>query len=64
MNSAVRGLILLGVVSVSAVFGLSMFLENASGDFLELLKVGEAGVRLAALSFIPLGVYLAYKSAK
>ena len=64
MNDAVRGWMVLGVVAVAAAFCFSLFLGDASGDFLEILKLGETGVKLAGFAFIPLGVFLLYKSFK
>lgn len=63
-GKAVRGLMILGVIAVSAAFSLSIFLENASGQFLEILRLNEAGVKLMGLGFIPLALYLMYRSVQ
>jgi len=61
-GKAVRGLMILGVIAVSAAFSLSIFLENASGQFIEILRLGEVGVKVMGLGFIPLALYLLYRS--
>lgn len=63
-GNAVRGLMILGVIAVSAAFSLGIFLENASGQFLEILRLGEAGVKVMGLGFIPLALYLLYRSVQ
>lgn len=63
MKNAVKSFVVLGVVAVVATFSFSLFLQNASGDFLEILKLGKAGVKLIGLAFVPLGIYLAYKAS-
>lgn len=63
MKNAVKSFVVLGVVAIVATFSFSLFLQNSSGDFLEILKIGKAGVKLVALAFVPLGVYLAYKAS-
>lgn len=62
VNSAVRGFVVFGLVAVAAAFSFGIFIQNSSGQFLEILRLGESGVKLMGLAFIPLGLYLAYKS--
>ena len=64
VGRSVRGIMVFGVVAVAAAFSLSVFLGDATGEFLEILRMGEAGVKLAGLAFIPMGLYLAYKSVQ
>lgn len=61
-NSA-KIFIVFTLVGVASVFSFSILLQNASGDFLEILKMGKAGVKVLALAFIPMGGYLVYKAA-
>ncbi len=58
----VRGIVIFGVLVVSAAFSFSFFMNDASGDFLEILQIGEAGILLSGLAFIPLGLYLVWKA--
>jgi len=62
VNSAVRGFVVFGVLAVAAAFSFGIFIQNSSGQFLEILRLGESGVKIMGLAFIPLGLYLAYKS--
>jgi hypothetical protein len=62
LNKAVRGLAVLGVVGVAGAAALSMFLQNASGGFKEILALGESGVMIMGLAFIPLSLYLLVKA--
>lgn len=62
VNSAVRGFVVFGLVAVAAAFSFGIFIQNSSGQFLEILRLGESGVKVMGLAFIPLGLYLAYKS--
>jgi len=62
VRSAVRGFVVFGLVAVAAAFSFGIFIQNSSGQFLEILRLGESGVKLMGLVFIPLGLYLAYKS--
>jgi len=62
IGKSVRGIMVFGVVAVAAGFSLSLFIGDASGEFLEILRLGESGVKLMGLGFIPLALYLAYKS--
>lgn len=62
IGKSVRGIMVFGVVAVVAGFSLSLFIGDASGELLQILRLGESGVKLAGLAFIPLGLYLAYKS--
>ena len=63
LNKAVRGLGVLAVVTVTLAAGLAMFLENATGDFKEILALGEGGVMVFGLAFIPLSLFLLLKAA-
>lgn len=62
LNKAVRGVAVLGTVGVVATAALAMFLENAVGDFKEILALGESGVMIMGLAFIPLSLYLLFKA--
>ena len=62
VNKAVRGMAVLAVVAITAAAGFAMLVQNASGDFLSILKLGKAGVRLLGLVFIPLALYMLYKA--
>lgn len=52
-----------GVMIVTAAFAMTLFLGDASGDVLEIFRLGEAGVKLGGLAFIPLALYLLWKAA-
>jgi len=62
LNKAVRGMAVLGVVGVTMAAGLAMFLENATGEFKEILVISESGVMIFGLAFIPLSLYLVLKA--
>jgi len=62
VNKAVRGLAVLGTVATVGALGLAMFLENATGDFKEILAFGETGVMVMGFAFIPLSLYLLFKA--
>jgi len=63
LNKAVRGIAVLGLVAVTGAAALAMFLENSTGEFKELLVLGESGVMLFGLAFIPLSLFLLLKAA-
>jgi len=62
LNKAVRGIAVLGVVGVVGASALAMFLQNATGEFKEILALGESGVMIMGLAFIPLSLYLLFKA--
>lgn len=62
-SKSVRGLMIFGVMIVTAAFAMTLFLGDASGDVLEIFRLGEAGVKLGGLAFIPLALYLLWKAA-
>lgn len=62
LNKAVRGLAVLGAVAVTGAAALAMFMQNAGGDFKEILALGETGVMIMGLAFIPLSLYLLLKA--
>lgn len=62
VNKAVRGFVVFGLVAVAAAFSFGIFIQNSTGQFLEILRLGESGVKVMGFAFIPLGLYLAYKS--
>jgi hypothetical protein len=63
LNKAVRGIAVLGLVAVTAAAGLGMFIQNSTGDFNELLVLGESGVMIFGFAFIPLSLFLLLKAA-
>jgi len=62
IGKTARVIMLFTVVAVASVASIGMFLQNASGDFLEILRIGKSGVKLAALAFVPMSAYLLYKA--
>jgi len=62
VNQAAKATVVFLVFSVTSVFAMAMMLENASGQFLEVLRIGEHGIKLVALMFLPLFGYLVYKA--
>jgi len=62
VGKSVRGLGIFAVIAVASAFVFGLFLENSSGDFLKILELGEAGVYVFGIAFIPMALYLLYKS--
>jgi len=62
VGKAVRGLGILGVVAASATATIAMFIENSTGEFAQVLNLQQAGIQIFGLAFIPLALYLLYKS--
>lgn len=61
-GKAVRRLGIFVVLIAVSGLSLTMLMQDASGDFLEILRINKIGIEVGLAAFVPLGLYLLYKS--